>query len=76
MFLHFEKGIEKGIEKGNFEGEKTIAKSLLFKKFGDNIVPYLNNLDYLDIKTIEDLTNNIFDITLEEAINLLKNSSN
>ncbi|KLO23358.1 hypothetical protein X275_03250 [Marinitoga sp. 1197] len=70
----FEKGIEKGIEKGKFEGEKTIAKSLLFKKFGDNIVPYLNNLDYLDIKTIEDLTNNIFDITLDEVIKILKST--
>ncbi|KLO24218.1 Rpn family recombination-promoting nuclease/putative transposase [Marinitoga sp. 1155] len=82
MFENFVKAIdeslkesfEKGIEKGKFEGEKTIAKSLLFKKFGDNIVPYLNNLDYLDIKTIEDLTNNIFDITLNEVIKILKST--
>ncbi|SHF27752.1 hypothetical protein SAMN02745164_02152 [Marinitoga hydrogenitolerans DSM 16785] len=86
MFENFVKAIdeslkesfEKGIEKGIFKGEKymaiNIARNLLFKRFGNKITPYLNNLDNLDIKTIEDLTNNIFDITLEDAIKILKNS--
>ncbi|GAB6190249.1 hypothetical protein JCM30566_19930 [Marinitoga arctica] len=48
-----------------------IARNLLFKKFGNKIIPYLNNLDNLDIKKIEDLTNNIFDITLKMILKSL-----
>ncbi|WP_129409786.1 Rpn family recombination-promoting nuclease/putative transposase [Marinitoga lauensis] len=62
-------------DEGKIEGMRFTARNLLLKKFGKDVAKYINNLDYLAPEKIEEITNNIFDITLEETIDILKNIS-
>ncbi|NUU95826.1 hypothetical protein XO10_05970 [Marinitoga sp. 1135] len=64
-------GLEKGLQEGLYEGEKKVLKNLLLKKFGKKITPYIDNIDSLNIETIEYITENIFGINYEETVEIL-----
>ncbi|WP_240739270.1 Rpn family recombination-promoting nuclease/putative transposase [Marinitoga lauensis] len=74
--IGIEKGIEKGIEEGKKEAAIKLAKTLLFKKFGDKIKSYLPNIENLDLKDLDYISGNIFDLTFDETVKIIKKSSN
>ncbi|NUU97518.1 hypothetical protein XO11_04745 [Marinitoga sp. 1138] len=71
-----EQGIEQGFKSGMLAGERKLTRSLLRKKFGEKIEPYIDALDYMTLKELTEIAENILDLSFEETIELLKKVSN
>ncbi|AEX84509.1 hypothetical protein Marpi_0050 [Marinitoga piezophila KA3] len=72
-----QEGIQQGIQQGILEGERrkaiTLLRVQLLKKFGEDIKIYLDKLENMNLDELNNLAENIFDITLDEVIDILKN---